>query len=86
MSFVRHILIAVGYSVVAAAVALTLPRAFPAIGANTAIMLGAVVLVGSALLHEVFARQEDDARLTDELYDLRAGHGEVLGELSRARE
>lgn len=86
MSFIRHLLIAVGYSVVAAAVALTLPRAFPAIEANTAIMLGAVVLVGSALLHEVFARQEDEGRLADEIYDLRTGHGDVLGELTRARE
>ncbi|MEX2453541.1 MAG: hypothetical protein WD470_02490, partial [Rhodospirillaceae bacterium] len=78
MSFIRHLLIAVGYSVVAAAVALTLPRAFPAMAENTAIMLGAVVLIGSALLHEVFARQEEEGRLAEEVYDLRNGHGAVL--------
>lgn len=86
MSFIRHLLIAVGYSVVAAAVALTLPRAFPEVAANTALMLGAVVLIGSALLHEVFARQEEEGRIADEVYDLRHGHGEVLDELTRARE
>ena len=49
-------------------------------------MLGAVVLVGSALLHEVFSRQEEQGRLVEEVQDLRAGHGKVMGELSRARE
>lgn len=86
MSFVRHLLIALAYSVIAAAIALILPRTFPAIDLNTAIMLGAVVLVGSALLHEVFSRQEEEGRLTEEVQDLRAGHGKVIGELRRARE
>ena len=49
-------------------------------------MLGAVVLIGPALLHEVFARQEEEGKLVEEVQDLRAGHGEVMGELSRARE
>lgn len=86
MTFLRHIFIALGYSVIAAAVALVLPRVFPSFEANTAIMLGAVVLVGSALLHEVFSRQEEEGRLVEEVQDLRAGHGEVMGELTRARE
>ena len=86
MSFLRHILIALGYSIISAAVALTLPRFFNGIDPNTSIMLGAVVLVGSALLHEVFARQEDEGRLVEEVQDLRAGHGKVMGELTRARE
>tara|TARA_R110000868_G_scaffold36962_2_gene130701 strand:+ start:14472 stop:15731 length:1260 start_codon:yes stop_codon:yes gene_type:complete len=86
MSFLRHILIALGYSIIAAAVALVLPRFFNGIDPNTAIMLGAVVLVGSALLHEVFSRQEEEGRLVEEVQDLRAGHGKVMGELTRARE
>jgi cyclic-di-GMP phosphodiesterase TipF (flagellum assembly factor) len=86
MSILRHILIAIGYSVIAAAVALTLPRTFAGIDPNTAIMLGAVVLVGSALLHEVFSRQEEEGQLVEEVQGLRAGHGRVMGELSRARE
>ena len=65
MSFLRHILIALGYSIISAAVELTLPRFFNGIDPNTSIMLGAVVLVGSALLHEVFARQEDEGRLVE---------------------
>lgn len=86
MSFLRHILIALGYSIISAAVALMLPRLFSGIDPNTSIMLGAVVLVGSALLHEVFARQEEEGRLVEEVQDLRAGHGQVMGELTRARE
>lgn len=86
MSFLRHILIALGYSIISAAVALMLPRFFGGIDPNTSIMLGAVVLVGSALLHEVFARQEEEGRLVEEVQDLRVGHGEVMGELTRARE
>lgn len=86
MSFLRHILIALGYSIISAAVAIVLPRFFSGIDPNTSIMLGAVVLVGSALLHEVFSRQEEEGRLVEEVQDLRAGHGQVMGELTRARE
>ena len=57
MSFLRHILIALGYSTIACAVTLILPLTVSGVDSNTAIMLGAVVLIGSALLHEVFARQ-----------------------------
>lgn len=86
MSFLRHILIALGYSTIAGAVALVLPLTVSGVDSNTAIMLGAVVLIGSALLHEVFARQEEEGKLVEEVQDLRAGHGEVMGELSWARE
>jgi cyclic-di-GMP phosphodiesterase TipF (flagellum assembly factor) len=86
MSFLRHIFIVLGYSIISAAVALMLPRFFSGIDPNTSIMLGAVVPVGSALLHEVFARQEEEGRLVEEVQDLRAGHGQVMGELTRARE
>ena len=51
MSFLRHIFIVLGYSIISAAVALMLPRFFSGIDPNTSIMLGAVVPVGSALLH-----------------------------------
>jgi len=86
MSFLRHILIALSYSTIAGAVALVLPRTVPGIDAGMAVMLGAVVLIGSALLHEVFARQEEEGKLVEEVQDLRAGHGEVMGELTRTRE
>ena len=86
MSFLRHIFIVLGYSIISAAVALMLPRFFSGIDPNTSIMLGAVVPVGSALLHEVFVRQEEEGRLVEEVQDLRACHGQVMGELTRARE
>ena len=72
MSFLRHIFIVLGYAIISAAVALMLPRFFSGIDPNTSIMLGAVVPVGSALLHEVFARQEEEGRLVEEVQDLRA--------------
>jgi cyclic-di-GMP phosphodiesterase TipF (flagellum assembly factor) len=86
MSFVRHLLIALVYSAAAAGIALFLPTTLPGVDTNTAIMLGAVVLVGSALLNEVFVRQEEEGRLADEVQDLRSDHGKVLGELTRARQ
>ena len=49
MSFLCHIFIVLGYSIISAAVALMLSRFFSGIDPNTSIMLGAVVPVGSAL-------------------------------------
>jgi cyclic-di-GMP phosphodiesterase TipF (flagellum assembly factor) len=67
MSALHHILIAVCYTVVAAGVAVGLPAFLPALDANTGIVIGGVVLIGSALLHEVFVRQEAEGRLSEEL-------------------
>lgn len=69
MTFLRHILIAAAYSVIAAGVALALPRVIPGIELNLSVLIGGVMLLGSALLHEVFARQDETARLVEEVYD-----------------
>jgi hypothetical protein len=67
MSFLRHILIALGYSAIEGEVALVLPCTVPGIDAGMAVMLGAVVLIGSALLHELFAQQEEEGKLIEEV-------------------
>ena len=76
MSLFNHILIATCYTLVAAGVAIALPYGFSAIDLNAAIVVGGVVLVGPALLHEVFARQDGEAKLADALQALRLDHGD----------
>jgi cyclic-di-GMP phosphodiesterase TipF (flagellum assembly factor) len=48
-------------------------------------VIGGMIFVGFALLHEVLSRQEEQGRFTAELYDLRLAHGEVTRELTAAR-
>jgi cyclic-di-GMP phosphodiesterase TipF (flagellum assembly factor) len=86
MAFVRHVFIALVYAVLAAGVALALPILVPGIGDAVALALGGTVLVAAALLHEVFARQEDGGRISDEIHELRQQHGRIMRELARARE
>jgi len=42
----NHILIAIAYTLVAAVIAVLVPRNFPKIGANAGAVLGSVVLLG----------------------------------------
>ena len=85
MSFYHHILIAACYTLVAAAVAIAMPYGFPAVGLNAAIAVGGILLVGSALLHEVFSRQEGEGRMADEVQALRLEQGETRRALDQAR-
>lgn len=77
MSALTHVLIAVAYTLVAAVVAVVIPRGYPEIGPDGGAMLGGVVLLGSALLHEVLSRQESQSRVVDELHTLRSDNGEL---------
>lgn len=74
MSALHHILIAVAYSLVAAVVAVGIPYFLPHLGPDAGAVIGGVVLVGSALLHEVFARQEGESKTAAEISRL---NGEV---------
>lgn len=74
MSALHHILIAVAYTLVAAVVAVAIPYFLPHLGPDAGAVIGGVVLVGSALLHEVFARQEGESRTVAEITRL---NGEV---------
>jgi cyclic-di-GMP phosphodiesterase, flagellum assembly factor TipF len=85
MSFLRHLFVALMYATVAAAVAVSTPRFLPGIDIQTGLILGGVVFLCCTILHEVFARQFQQGRQTDEIQDLRASHGEITRELSLAR-
>ena len=67
MTALHHILVAVAYTLVAAAIAISIPLFLPRVGPDAGVVIGGVVLIGSALLHEVFARQEGDARQIAEI-------------------
>ena len=67
MTALHHILVAVAYTLVAAAIAISIPVFLPRVGHDAGVVIGGVVLIGSALLHEVFARQEGDARRIAEI-------------------
>ncbi len=67
MTALHHILVAVAYTLVAAAIAISIPLFLPRVGPDAGVVIGGVVLIGSALLHEVFARQEGDARRIAEI-------------------
>ena len=86
MSIVRHMFIALVYAMISAAIAVSIPRLLPAMGIGDGLILGAIALVGCALMHEVFARQIQQGRQADELQDLRLGYSEVTREVTVARE
>ena len=77
MSALTHVLIAVAYTLVAAVVAVVIPRGYPEIGPDGGAMLGGVVLLGSALLHEVLSRQESQSRVVDEVHALHSENADL---------
>ncbi len=85
MIAVRHILIAVAYTLIAAAIAVALPRGFPQIDPNFAAIIGGIVLLASALLHEIFARQEGEALLVDHVDELLAQNDRLRNALEDQR-
>lgn len=84
MTALNHILIAVAYTLLAAVVAVFAPRGFPEIGAHGGAVLGGVVLLGSALLHEVLSRQESQSRVVDEVRNLRLENDDLRESLDDA--
>lgn len=85
MSFLRHLFVALMYATVATAVAVSTPRYLPGIDIQTGLILGGVVLLCCAMLHEVFARQIQQGRQADEIHDLHVSQGEITRELTLAR-
>jgi cyclic-di-GMP phosphodiesterase TipF (flagellum assembly factor) len=81
MSTLSHIVIVISYAFVAAAVAFALPETVAGVDRATGFMAGATVFVGSAVLHEVFARRMDTDELSEELHEVRASYADVLDEL-----
>lgn len=85
MSALTHILVAVAYTLVATTVAVVLPRWVPEVSANMGIMLGGAVLMGAALLHEVFSRQEGQSRFANQVQSLRSDNDDLRLSLDEAR-
>jgi len=67
MTVLHHILVATAYTLVAALIAVLIRYFLPHLGPDAGAIIGGVVLVGSAVLHEVFARQEGQARFAAEI-------------------
>jgi cyclic-di-GMP phosphodiesterase TipF (flagellum assembly factor) len=84
MTALNHILIAIAYTVLAAGIAIYSPRGFPEIGTQGGAVLGGVVLLASALLHEVFSRQESQSRVVDEVRNLRLENDDLRDSLDDA--
>ena len=84
MTALNHILIAIAYTLLAAVVAVFAPRSFPEIGSDGGAVLGGVVLLGAAILHEVFSRQESQSRVVEEIHSLRLENDDLRDSLDDA--
>ncbi len=81
MTLVAHIFILASYVLAALAVAVGLPDAIPGIGAPLAYVIGALVFVVSALMHEVFYRRSERLDLVEDVYDLREALAQTVTEV-----
>src|SRR5882672_8211370 len=85
MPVVSHVLIAVGYAVIAGVVAIALPH-FAPIDARVAVELGGLIILISALVHLASARLRRDHGEAAEVDALKIGYAELRVELGRARD
>lgn len=83
MPVIAHILLALLYTVPAIAIALTLPHSVPSVDRVTALVVGALVFLFGAILHEVAARQQRDRALARWLARLRSGDEELAAGLDQ---
>ncbi len=86
MPVVSHVLIALGYAIVAGAVAIVLPLFAPQVDARTGVELGGLVIFVSALVHLASARLRRDHTEAVEVDALKIGYAELRAEVSRARD
>lgn len=86
MPVVSHVLIALGYAIVAGAVAVGLPFLVPALDARGAVEIGAVIILVSALVHLASAHLRRGEAEAAELDAVRTGYAELRHELTRARD
>ncbi len=81
MSSLSHLVIALSYALIAAAVAFGLPETAPGITLTTSMVIGGILFVGAALLHEIYARHIDTEALAEQLYEVRHHYANALDEL-----
>src|SRR5262245_38930586 len=85
MPVVSHVLIALGYAVVAGIVAIVLPRMADVDG-RVGVEIGGLLILISALVHLASARLRRSETEATELDALKIGYAELRSELSRARD
>ncbi|MBI3452860.1 MAG: EAL domain-containing protein [Rhodospirillales bacterium] len=86
MPIINHVLIAVSYTVVAGAIAVTLPQYMAAISPRLALEIGGMLLLACTILHLAMARLGRDQAVTSELVALKGEYDHVRRELGRARD
>jgi cyclic-di-GMP phosphodiesterase TipF (flagellum assembly factor) len=80
-----HLLIFLSYTLAAAATPFALHFGIGGIDPNVAAMSGGLVWLAGMVMHEVWARFRQQARLSDEIVLQRAAYDRVMGELDGAR-
>ncbi len=85
MPVVSHVLIALGYAVIAGAIAVGLPS-LAGVEPRLGLELGGLVIFISALVHLASARLSRDQHETVEIDALKIGYAELRSELSKARD
>src|SRR5882757_10970426 len=85
MPVISHVLIAVGYAVIAGVVAIALPH-FAGVEARLAVELGGLIILVSALVHLASARLRRDHIEAAEIDSLKIGYAELRSELAKARD
>ncbi len=85
MFALRHILLLLCYALPAALLGLYLPQWLPALDRGAAVGAGVAVLLLGGLLHEVRGRLERDARLADQMIELRRAVFDLQDELTWSR-
>jgi cyclic-di-GMP phosphodiesterase TipF (flagellum assembly factor) len=81
MSSFSHLLIVLSYGLIAVAVGFGLPETVPGIPHATSVVIGGILFVGAALLHEIYARRIDTDELAEQLYEVRHHYANALDEL-----
>jgi len=86
MPAISHVLIALGYAVVAGAVTVALPHMIPQLDTRGAVEIGAIIVLVAALVHLASARLRRGDDEAKEIDVVRSGYGELRHELARARD
>lgn len=86
MPLIHHIAFVFAYGLVALAVAFILPENLPALSQEAGLVLGGLVLIGGALLHETAVRARRQREMIDHMDNLAGANESVMSELLLARQ
>jgi len=86
MPVISHVLIALGYAVIAGVVTVALPFLIPQIDMRGSVEVGGIIVLVAALVHLASARLHRGDAEAAEIDVVRSGYGELRHELTRARD